>query len=337
MRKLMIAIVVALAAPAGAHAADFVALTVDKTSVAPGWTLSATVTNGSFYRGDEIVGLTLRRSFLGGRAEEQHALRAHPKQTTISFDGRTGRWRTGSQLGSAATVDLAIEATGAPVTVEDAWGCGGGFAQVPVRLTGTLTLRTGTRFFGTIRKTRLTGFVTTETGAVNCDRPGPTVCTPSSALQAGTAAGSVSVAPRELVAPVPPGGGPRGLVPRDDGPRLRRAERQPPDARRPPPRPPPSAAARGSRARARPSRASAPAGRRGRPARRPGRSRRRSPAGARVRSGSRRASRRASASPSRTRPDARPRRAARRLRRPSCRQGAPAPPRARPRGGRGPG
>ncbi len=199
MRKLMIAIVVALAAPAGAQAADFVALTVDKTSVAPGWTLSATVTNGSFFRGDEIVGLTLRRSFLGGRAEEQHALRAHPKQTTISFDGRTGRWRTGSRLGSAATVDLAIEATGAPVTVEDAWGCGGGFAQVPVRLTGTLTLRTGTRFFGTIRKTRLTGFVTTDTGAVNCDRPGPTVCTPSAALQAGTAGGSVSVAPRELV------------------------------------------------------------------------------------------------------------------------------------------
>ena len=47
MRKLFIAIVAALAAPAGAQAADFVALTVDNTSVAPGWTLSATVTNGS--------------------------------------------------------------------------------------------------------------------------------------------------------------------------------------------------------------------------------------------------------------------------------------------------
>jgi hypothetical protein len=44
-------------------------LVVNPTKVAPGWTLSGLVTSGSFYRGDEIDGLTLQRSFLAGRDE----------------------------------------------------------------------------------------------------------------------------------------------------------------------------------------------------------------------------------------------------------------------------
>ena len=195
-RVTLLAIVAAFWLPSSASAADFIALTVSPTLVAPGWTLSATVTNGSFSRGDEIAGLTLRRSFLRGRAEEQHALRAHPDPTTISFDGRRGRWA--ATLGSAAGVNLAIETTGAPVAVEEAWGCRGPFVRLPVSLRGTLMLRTGTRFFKTIRRTRLAGFITTNVGPVSCDPPAAGACEPSVALHAGRLESSVLASPRRL-------------------------------------------------------------------------------------------------------------------------------------------
>ena len=191
MKRYLIAIAAALTGPGGAQAADYVALTVDPTGVAPGWTLSATHTSGAFYRGDQIVGLTLRRTFLGYRGEEQHALRAHPKQPLISFDGRTGRWQTKGQLGSVVAIDMTITPTGDPVAVEDAWGCKGAFARVAVRLRGSLTLRTGTRFFKAIRRTSLTGLVTFENGAVDCDRPAPSTCEASTSLHLGDERASV--------------------------------------------------------------------------------------------------------------------------------------------------
>ena len=197
-RVTLLAIIAALGLPSSA-AADYVALVVNPTKVAPGWTLSGLVTSGSFYRGDEIDGLTLQRSFLAGRGEEKHALRAHPRQATISFAGVSGRWKTSNQLGNAGTVDLTIEATGEPTPVDEAWGCRGAFARVPVRLEGALTLRTGTRFFKTIRRARLAGFVIVDQGAVNCDRPQPIECTASSSFWAGTATSSVVAAPRSIV------------------------------------------------------------------------------------------------------------------------------------------
>ena len=199
MRKLVIGISAALVFPAGAQAADYIGLTVNRTKVAPGWTLAATHTSGSFYRGDEIFGLTLRRSHLGGRGEEQHALRAHPKQPMISFDGSRGRWQTNGQLGNVAAVDMTIEATGSPTPVGDAWGCLGAFARVPVRLEGTLTLRTGTRFFKTIRRTRLAGFVTFDDGVVSCDPAPSSQCEASSSLYAGDPRASVLAAARNIV------------------------------------------------------------------------------------------------------------------------------------------
>jgi hypothetical protein len=197
MRKLVVAIAAALALPASAQAADYVGFTVSRTKVAPGWTLAGTHTSGSFYRGDEIAGLTLRRSFLGGRGEEQHALRAHPRQPMISFDGRTGRWQ--GRLGSAATIDMTISATGAPGPATDAWGCTGAFVRVPVRLQGSLVLRTGTRLFGAIRRTSLSGFVTYEDGDVSCDRAAPSTCEASTSFQAGSGAASLAATPRELI------------------------------------------------------------------------------------------------------------------------------------------
>jgi hypothetical protein len=197
-RVTLLAIIAALSLPSPA-AADYVALVVNPTKVAPGWTLSGLVTSGSFYRSDEIVGLTLQRSFLAGRGEEKHALRAHPREATISFAGVSGSWKTSGQLGNAGAVDLAIEATGAPTPVDEAWGCRGAFARVPVRLDGALTLRTGTRFFKTIRRARLAGYVIFDQGAVNCDRPQPSECTASSSFSAGTARSSVVAAPRSMV------------------------------------------------------------------------------------------------------------------------------------------
>lgn len=195
-RVTLLAIVAAFGLPSSASAADYIGLTVSPTRVAPGWTLSATVTNGSFSRGDEIVGLTLRRSFLRGRGEELHALRAHPDLTTVAFDGRQGRWV--AKLGAAAAIDLAIEATGTPVAAEDAWGCRGAFARIPVTLRGTLSVQTGTRFFKTIRRTRLAGFVTVDAGPVACDPPASSACEPSLTLHAGTPAGSVLASSRRL-------------------------------------------------------------------------------------------------------------------------------------------
>ena len=61
----------------GAQAADFVGTDRRQDEGRTRLDAVGTRTNGSFFRGDEIVGLTLRRSFLGGRGEEQHALRAH--------------------------------------------------------------------------------------------------------------------------------------------------------------------------------------------------------------------------------------------------------------------
>ena len=199
MRRVTLLIIAsAFAVPSSAHAANYIALTVNPTQVAPGWTLSATVTSGSFSRGDEIAGLTMKRTFLGGRGEELHALRAHPKQTTISFDGTSGRWAAKSAFGAAATVDLAIKATGAPTAVDDAWGCRGAFLRIPVGLTGTLVLRTGTRFFETIRRTRLTGFVTIEDGSVSCGLSPAAGCEASSTLHAGKLEGSLLASPRRL-------------------------------------------------------------------------------------------------------------------------------------------
>ena len=231
------------------------------------------MTNGSFYRGDEIVGLTLRRSFVGGRGEEQHALRAHPKRTTISFDGRTGRWRTGEPAGSAPRRWTWRSRRPAPRRGRGRVGLRGRLRAGPGPADGHADASYRHAFLqDDPAGRRLTGFVTTDDGAVSCDRPAPAVCDAVLRAPGRQRRGSVSVAPRELVLQFRQAAGRGGLVPRDDGSRLRRARAAAsprsasslPRAR--------FAAARGSRDRARRSRASAPAGRRGRAAPRPGRS-----------------------------------------------------------------
>ena len=199
---MVAALAAALALPAGAHAADNTILWVNPTTVAPGWTLGGSVASGSFYEGtDDVFGLTLSRRFAGGRAEEKHSLRAHHSLSTVAFAGRSGRWRTTGQLGTAVVVDMRIRATGAsrPVAVE--LGCRGAFQRLPVRLDGTFTLRTGTGFFKTIRRTQLRGSVTTARGSVDCSRPAPERCDSSyvtSSLSLGEPRASATVTSRAL-------------------------------------------------------------------------------------------------------------------------------------------
>ena len=199
MRKAFLALVIALALPSGAEAADNVILYVNPTKVAPGWTLGGSVVSGSFYYGtDDVFGLTLRRGFAGGRGEEMHALRGNHRRSTVSFEGRAGRWRTTGQLGTTVRVDMTIRATGTPGPVPEELGCRGAFERVPVRLDGSFTLRTETTFFNTIRRTQLRGLVTTAAGAVDCTRPAPERCDPYSSLSLGEPRASATATARSL-------------------------------------------------------------------------------------------------------------------------------------------
>ena len=179
MKRLLVVLAAALVLPGLAQAADDTILYVNPTTVAPGWTLGGSVVSGSFYSGtDDVLGLTLTRRFAAGRAEEKHALRANHRTSTVTLTltGRTGRWRTTGQLGTTLVVDMTIRPTGPARPVSEELGCRGGFRRTPVRLDGTFTLRTGTAFFKTVRRTQLRGLLTTASGAVDCTRPAPDRC-----------------------------------------------------------------------------------------------------------------------------------------------------------------
>ena len=199
MRRFILVLAAALALPSGAQAADYLVVYVNPTKVAPGWTLGGSVVGGSFSGSNDVFGLTLSKVKAGGRVSEKHALRSHHAKSTISFDGKTGRWKTSGQLGSAAVADMAIEARGPSAAVERALGCSGAFRQVPVRLTGRLTLRTGTTFFKTVTRTRLTGLAVFEDGPVACGRLAEAPCEPSASLFAGGARRSLTADSRSLV------------------------------------------------------------------------------------------------------------------------------------------
>jgi hypothetical protein len=183
---LIVAVGAALAVPARAHAGDHLVLDISPTRVATAvsakaskqerarvkalapWRLHGRVVGRDFYRpGDaEIFGVTLSRSFPAGRGDELHAFRAAPKQT-VTFDGQSGRWE--ARFGNALTLRMEIEATRAQESSDPPLPCLGSFAKVPVTLRGTFVLRTGTKFFRTVRRVRLTGLMTfAPTGPVDC-------------------------------------------------------------------------------------------------------------------------------------------------------------------------
>lgn len=196
----MVGLLVALALPSGAQAAPSTWLSLDPTRVASGWTLKGSVVSAPSYGEDMdvVVGLTLSRE-LGGGGSEEHALRAHGQRTTITFDGRNGRWRANGQLGTVAAIDMRIRALGPSTSAGELLGCFAEFRQVRVRLTGKLVLRTGTRFFKTIERAALTGSVVYAREPVTCGPKPPSVCESSSSLSAGGPFASLNASPRTLV------------------------------------------------------------------------------------------------------------------------------------------
>jgi hypothetical protein len=200
------AIGIAFALPARAHAVDHVVLDISATRIAApasikaskqerarlrqlaSWRLDGRIVGRDFYRlGDaEIFGVSLTRSFSNGH--ELHAFRAAPRQT-VTFDGEHGRLE--ARFGNTLAIAMEIVATGAPHAVEPALPCRGAFAEVAVRLRGTFVLRTGTRFFRTIRRVGLTGVVNFNSGGVvDCSPQPSTECATSSTLSVSKGAGT---------------------------------------------------------------------------------------------------------------------------------------------------
>ena len=195
---LVAAIGIAFALPARADAIDHVVFDISPTRIAAPaavkaskqerarlrqlapWRLDGRIVGRDFYRpGDaEIFGVSLTRSFSNGH--ELHAFRAAPRQTT-TFDGERGRLE--ARFGKTLVINMEIVATSAPHPAEPPLPCRGAFAEVAVRLRGTFVLRTGTRFFRTIRRAGLTGVVNFNSGGVvDCTPQPSTECGDSSTL-----------------------------------------------------------------------------------------------------------------------------------------------------------
>ena len=190
---VLVALTGALAAPAQAPRVDHVWLSLDPVRLGDGWSLTTSVTSGDFdpVTRNEILGVTLSRA-RSGRVRELHALRAHLARSTVSFDGRAGRWRTAGRAGGSVLLDMAIRTAGVAVDVPAGeslpFACRGSFARVPVTLTGTFAVRTGTRAFRTIELRRLRGVVTFNRGGpVACGHAPPPRCEPGAFLSASSA------------------------------------------------------------------------------------------------------------------------------------------------------
>jgi len=127
---LIAAVGAAFAVPGNAGAVDHVTLFVSPTKLSqPGWNLSAAVVAPRSAGGRETFGISLTRRLANGRGEEQHGLRAAPNGT-MSFDGRTGRWR--ARLGTVAAIGMTLTATGPAREIGELQGCRGAFASARV-------------------------------------------------------------------------------------------------------------------------------------------------------------------------------------------------------------
>jgi hypothetical protein len=189
---VLVAAGAALALPGRALAVDHVVLYVSPAKVGAGqlapWNLSAAVVGAEAPAARETFGVSLKRTFLSGRAEELHGFRAAPGRT-VTFDGTTGRWV--ARFGSV-TIDMTIAATGPARPIAESQGCRGDLRSVPVTLRGSFVLRTGTPFFRTIRRQQLRGTVTFNPGgAVECGPVLSDECTPSTVLLASRQASNL--------------------------------------------------------------------------------------------------------------------------------------------------
>jgi hypothetical protein len=180
---LVAAVAATLALPGTAGAVDHITLFVSPTKLSQaGWNLSAAVVGPRASTARETFGISLTHAFANGRGEELHGLRGAPAGT-FTFDGRAGRWQ--ARFGRLLTISMAVTAAGAERAIGESQGCRGTLATVPVRLRGSFVLRTGTSFFGTIRRLDLAGSVTYNRGGpVDCASPAVEPCSPSTVLTA---------------------------------------------------------------------------------------------------------------------------------------------------------
>ena len=206
---VLAAAMAALAVPGRAEAVDLVVLHVAPTRLdtaasgplAP-WLFSAAVVGARSPGSRETFGVSLTRRSVDGRTEEIHGVRAAPAGT-VAFNGDAGRWR--AQLGTTLMIRMTIAAAGREQPVEESQGCRGDLVTVPVALRGTFVLRTGTGFFGTIRRLALRGSVTYNRGGpLDCGAPASARCTPSTVF---TASRRSAVVPAATVLLSPDAGG----------------------------------------------------------------------------------------------------------------------------------
>ena len=173
-------VALALGAPAGARASTHLWLSARSNQLTParlgGWEVKIDATSDDNYSeagaaDHASLGATLHLK--RPRFDEFHGY--GPAETgELSFDGVAGRLRVDSSSNSALAADLRIEATGMPAPYLADACPGAPMLQVPVRLVGTLTVRTGTRFFATVGAGTLSG-----TMLYNDGPPGPCYPTPN--------------------------------------------------------------------------------------------------------------------------------------------------------------
>jgi hypothetical protein len=136
----------------GGSAADDVVLSLPPVALAhppsklAAWSLEGGAGNGV------SAWLNLRRSFRNARAQELHSM-AMTGSPSVAFDGERGSFEV--ELGHSLSVKMLITAMARTGTVVDC----DGRRRMPVDLRGRFILRTGTRFFGTIRRTHIRGVV----------------------------------------------------------------------------------------------------------------------------------------------------------------------------------
>ena len=183
--------------PAGARAADHLYLDASTRlgGALSGWRLAVHADSGDVYATDEAgepspltrggyvrVRLVRRAGFV----DERHDLIGLPTSDTIAFNGTAGALDVRSELGSSLAIRMTISATGA-ATPTNALACAGGaFVSVPVRLVGTFALATGTRLFGRLRPSSLSGRLIYNTGGhvSECFGQQVPVCSPGEELRA---------------------------------------------------------------------------------------------------------------------------------------------------------
>jgi hypothetical protein len=175
--------VVALALPGRSLALDDLSLYMAPTSLGTppsklaAWTLQASVSDGA------PPYVTFERWSRRGRVREMHILNLSGA-ASVTFDGKAGTFE--ANFGSTLRVTMAIAATRSNGPVVD---CAGRM-RVPIDLRGTFALRTGTRFFGVIRRARAFGTVSFKAEAPpDCAAPTSAGCTPGSSLAFGRTGG----------------------------------------------------------------------------------------------------------------------------------------------------